>query len=201
MNAAGWYSSPIFSSQDSLIWKKLSWIADTPANTSARVFFRSRDDLHYGEDEYVPWRETQNGQTENPPSGKNAQWRVQLQGTEDASPVVFDLIGEYDLVVGVAFSPTPTPSTFKLAPLYPNPARLQVTLAYQLPTLSAPTITLYNVLGQQLNEWRLPQQTAGKHRFRWNGDNKYGARVANGIYFIKLEASHFRAIRKVVLVQ
>jgi len=201
MNTSGWYNSPIYKNQDTLTWKKLSWLSDIPANTSASVFFRCGDNLRNGEDKYIPWQQVQNGQTENMPAGKNAQWRVELEGTQDVSPVVYDLIGEYDSTVGVSSPPNATPYTFKLEPVYPNPAKFQVTIEYELPGPLKTTISVFNILGQRINQWELTRQTAGRHTFHWKGDNMLGAKVANGIYFIKLDTKFNHAIRKIVYMQ
>lgn len=201
LNASGFYNSPVFLNEDTLTWKKLSWLDDVPDNTSVKVFFRCKDNLRNEDDKYIPWLQIENGQTENLPAGKRAQWRVELTGTESISPIVYDLIGDYDRKTGLAETDNSIPYTCKLDPVYPNPANSRVTIAYELAAPAKATIAIYNILGQRINQWQLAQQPAGGHTWHWNGETGLGSRAASGIYFITLEANSFRATRKVLLMQ
>ncbi len=201
LNASGFYNSPVFLNEDTLTWKKLSWLDDVPDNTSVKVFFRCKDNLRNEDDKYIPWLQIENGQTENLPAGKRAQWRVELTGTESISPIVYDLIGDYDRKTGLAETDNSIPYTYKLDPVYPNPANSRVTIAYELAAPAKATIAIYNILGQRINQWQLAQQPAGGHTWHWNGETGLGSRAASGIYFITLEANSFRATRKVLLMQ
>ena len=201
MNTDGWYVSPIFGiNQDTLVWKKLSWAADTPTGTSLRIFFRAANNRYDPLNSYIPWQEIVNGQTENRPVGRGAQWRVELHGTTDASPIVWDLIGEYSIRVGVERTSTLPPLSFNLLPNYPNPIQEHTNIVYELPTAMEPTITLYNLLGQKIREWRFSRQPAGRHSFTWSGDDPNGGRVTNGIYFLKLTGGNQQMLRKVAIV-
>ncbi|HPG39981.1 MAG TPA: T9SS type A sorting domain-containing protein [bacterium] len=201
MNTNGWYNSPVFLNEDTLTWKKLSWLDDAPENTSVKVFFRCKDNLWNEDDKYIPWQQIENGQTENLPAGKRAQWRVELTGTESVSPIVYDLIGEYERKTGIEKTTDAVPYSYRLDPVYPNPANSRVTIAYELAAPAKTTIAIYNILGQRINQWQLTQQPAGRHTWHWNGETGLGARAASGLYFITLEANSFRATRKVVLMQ
>ncbi|GEM_PF-2327753 len=201
LNTSGFYNSPVFLNEDTLIWKKLSWLNDVPDNTSVKVFFRCKDNLWNEDDKYIPWQQIENGQTENLPAGKRAQWRVELTGTESVSPIVYDLIGEYERKTGIEKTTDAVPYSYRLDPVYPNPANNRVTISYELAAPAKATIAIYNILGQRINQWQLAQEPAGRHTWHWNGETMFGARVASGIYFITLEANSFRATRKVVLMQ
>jgi len=201
MNTSGWYNSPIFHNTDSLIWKKLTWIANSSENAKEKVFFRCKDYIINDQNEEIPWQQIVNGQTENLPAGKRAQWRVELTGTESVSPIVYDLIGEYERKTGIEKTTDAVPYSYRLDPVYPNPANSRVTIAYELAAPAKTTIAIYNILGQRINQWQLTQQPAGRHTWHWNGETGLGARAASGLYFITLEANSFRATRKVVLMQ
>ncbi len=197
----GWYSSPVFRNKDTLVWKKLSWIANTPSGTSSDVSFRCSNNLYNPLDEYIPWQKAANGQTVNLPRGLDAQWRVDFFGTDSTSPLLLDLIGEYDRIEGVDGNGITTFFTFRLFPIYPNPVNSMTTIRYEIPQRLEPTLILYNIMGQEINRWNLPEQTAGRHSLVWDGTNNSGIQVSSGIYFFKFQTSSFKAIQKITILR
>jgi hypothetical protein len=201
LSSEGWYVSPIFRGSDSLAWRKVSWDAETPPGTEVRVFFRADDRLNSPLDPYIPWQPVDNGQTESLPKGNRAQWRVELRGTAEATPIVYDLVAEYERTVPVLDRPSNPPLTFDLLPSFPNPTRSSTTIVYELPAAVAPTITIYNVRGQTVRQWSLPRQAAGRHRVTWDGRRDDGTRVPSGIYFVKLVAGEQALIQRLLLLR
>ncbi|PSQ95550.1 MAG: hypothetical protein BRD55_09940 [Bacteroidetes bacterium SW_9_63_38] len=84
---------------------------------------------------------------------------------------------------------------------YPNPFDEQTTLEYTLREERPVTIEIYNVLGQRVRTLVDAKKTAGLHRARWDGTNRYGDRVGSGVYFHRIEAGSFTASKKMVLVR
>ncbi len=80
------------------------------------------------------------------------------------------------------------PETYVLQQNYPNPFNPTTQIRYGLPQQSRVTLTIYNVVGQEVLRLVDGEQSAGFHSFLWNGTNASGASVASGIYFYKLEA-------------
>ena len=103
--------------------------------------------------------------------------------------------------VETPWPPGSLPQEYALYQNYPNPFNASTVIAFDLPYNSHVTITVYNVLGQQVTtlvDGRLP---AGNHRVTWNGTSSSGTSVASGIYYYRLRADGFTATRKMILVK
>ncbi len=88
------------------------------------------------------------------------------------------------------------PAAFALQNAWPNPARGQVNFSYQLPQAARVEIRVYNVLGHEVKHFLLGVQGAGQHSVRWNDD-----RIAEGVYFVRLQAGEHQATRKFIVVK
>ncbi len=92
-------------------------------------------------------------------------------------------------VVGVASGSDEIPDRFDLAQNYPNPFNPSTTIRYSLPTQSAVSLTIYNVLGQKVASLVDEVKPAGVFEVVWNGRNEFGSQIASGVYFYRLEAT------------
>jgi len=81
------------------------------------------------------------------------------------------------------------PTSFILDQNYPNPFNPTTQIRYGLPRQSRITMTIYNVLGQEIAQLYEGEQTAGFHTLFWNGLNGAGVAASSGIYLYRLEAS------------
>ena len=85
---------------------------------------------------------------------------------------------------------------------YPNPFRGETTIGYTLGTAQKVTLEIYDVLGRRVRtlvEGR--EQEAGPHQVRWEGENRYGAPVGSGVYFVRIRAEGITETQKMVLVR
>ncbi len=80
--------------------------------------------------------------------------------------------------------------------VYPNPFTNTTRIAYQLSNVSNIKITLTDILGKELVLYNNPEQTAGKHEVMVNAAELH---LAQGMYFVKLEAGKSRNFVKVVV--
>jgi flagellar hook assembly protein FlgD len=100
-----------------------------------------------------------------------------------------------------------TPTAFALDQNYPNPFNPTTTLRYALPKDARVNITIYNILGLQIATLRDEVQSMGSHDIVWNGRNDFGAAVASGTYFYRIDARPadgspaFTNIKKMVLLK
>lgn len=91
-----------------------------------------------------------------------------------------------------------------LSPAYPNPFNPETTIRF---TLSAPSIielTIYNSLGQRINNFKAisgKRLNAGEHQLRWNGTDEFGAVVESGVYFLNLRGPNVSLTEKLVLLK
>ena len=63
------------------------------------------------------------------------------------------------------------------------------------------TIKIYNILGEEVATLIDGLQSAGTHILHWNGQDKSGQVVANGVYWIRMQAGQFVSKRKVVMLR
>jgi hypothetical protein len=87
------------------------------------------------------------------------------------------------------------PSNFAVAQNYPNPFNPTTTVGFSLPVNSDVTLTIYNVNGQKVTEFKDTFE-AGEHSFEWDA-----AASASGVYFYRLTAGDFSAVKKMVLLK
>ena len=93
------------------------------------------------------------------------------------------------------------PTGFQLLPPYPNPFNPVTTIRYQLPTASNIRMTVYDILGREVNVLVHEYKNSGIHTLQWNGTNRFGQPIASGAYFVIMEALNFNQIQKVILIK
>ncbi len=84
---------------------------------------------------------------------------------------------------------------------YPNPFHLSTTVQYSIPALSHVEIKVYNSAGQFIRLLKYELMPAGNHNLQWDGRDKLGYRVANGLYFYEIKAGSKRLINKMLLLK
>jgi len=101
-----------------------------------------------------------------------------------------------------ALNPTAAlPDRFALAQNFPNPFNPLTTISYQTPQSATVSLAIYNLFGQKVRTLVSTQQPANYYSVIWNGTNDAGQSVASGIYFYRLEAGDFQAVRKMVFLK
>jgi hypothetical protein len=93
------------------------------------------------------------------------------------------------------------PSAYVLSQNYPNPFNLTTKIDYTLPRQAAVSLTIYNILGQNIRHWRFEYQPAGTYSIDWDGNNDWGSEVSSGIYFMQMKTDDFSDSRKMVLLK
>lgn len=82
------------------------------------------------------------------------------------------------------------PSQFILSQNYPNPFVLNLhestTIHFSLAQRGDVSIHIYNLHGELVRRFVPGILSAGEFRFQWNGKDKFGERLASGIYFFRL---------------
>jgi hypothetical protein len=90
---------------------------------------------------------------------------------------------------------------FKLGQAYPNPAKNQTTISYQLPVRANMELIVYNVLGQKVKTLVNGSQNPGWHSATWNGRDNSGRKVSSGIYLYRLTTGSGTAVKKLVVIR
>ncbi|MCK5738064.1 carboxypeptidase regulatory-like domain-containing protein, partial [bacterium] len=95
---------------------------------------------------------------------------------------------------------------FGLSQNYPNPFNPETTVSYQLPVSATVSLSIFNLLGQEIRSLMEQSQVAGVHAVKWDGRNNAGLQVPSGLYFYRLRAvdaggNKFQQIRKMTLMK
>jgi hypothetical protein len=93
------------------------------------------------------------------------------------------------------------PDQFALQPNYPNPFNPETILSYDLPQSTRVQLMVFDLLGQQVRVLVDEEKAAGRYQAVWDGRDRHGQPVASGIYFCRLEAGSFRAIRRMAVIR
>ena len=93
------------------------------------------------------------------------------------------------------------PSSFALCQNLPNPFNPETQIQVDLPKSCEVSLVIYDVLGREIVQLMTGEQAAGQYRVLWDGRDRYGRQVTSGVYFYRIEAGEFVAVRKMLLVR
>ena len=87
---------------------------------------------------------------------------------------------------------------------YPNPFNPETWIPYLLAEPAEVTIQIYSVTGPLVRIIHIGQQDSGEYvnksgSAHWDGRNDAGERVTSGVYFYRIQAGDFTAMRKLVV--
>lgn len=93
------------------------------------------------------------------------------------------------------------PTSYALFQNYPNPFNASTSISYSIQKRTHVSLQIYDILGQEVvtlvNVERLP----GAYTVTWNGTTSTGNPAASGVYFFRLKAGNFEAIKKMALIK
>ncbi|MBN1783166.1 T9SS type A sorting domain-containing protein [bacterium] len=92
------------------------------------------------------------------------------------------------------------PAKYDLYQNHPNPFNPETTLRYDLPVASDVHVLICDMLGKIVYENR-ERQDAGQYRIRWRAMDGTGRLLPSGVYFCRMEAGEYTAVRKMVVVR
>jgi arabinogalactan endo-1,4-beta-galactosidase len=84
---------------------------------------------------------------------------------------------------------------------YPNPFNSFTTLRYDLPEDSFVDVTVYDMLGNVVNNLVNTNQSSGYKSVQWNATNNQGEPVSAGVYLYKIQAGDFVDTKKMILLK
>ena len=87
-------------------------------------------------------------------------------------------------------------SEYQLSQNYPNPFNPTTKITYQIPDAGFVTIKIYDILGREVATIVNSEKLTGKYDVSFNATN-----LTSGIYFYKLQAGNFTAIKKLMLLK
>ena len=84
---------------------------------------------------------------------------------------------------------------------YPNPFNPITTLQYDLINDEFVNITIYDMLGNVINNLVQDNQNSGKNSVQWNATNNQGEPVSTGVYLYKIQAGNLVNTKKMILLR
>ena len=100
------------------------------------------------------------------------------------------------LQVGIPGHNASLPYRMTLKQNYPNPFNARTTIEFELAIPAITVISVYDILGRQVDSWELGELQAGTHRFIWDSRD-----LPSGVYFYRVDAGIFKATKKMVLLK
>ena len=93
------------------------------------------------------------------------------------------------------------PKYFSLHQNYPNPFNPTTTLRYDLNKGGLVNVTIYDMLGNAINQLVNEVQNSGYKSIQWNATNNQGEPVSAGVYLYKIQAGDFVDTKKMILLK
>lgn len=181
-----------------------------PERIYAASWFKTSDPqpliVHISDDEGESWREVHEGTARF-----GGVWDLLHvnEGMIDRLYLGLNKGGVYEFVTDLTTVVDTDPvivSTFKLEQNYPNPFWSEATsrsagnretvISFSLPVTGLATLKIYDALGREVATLANGVMPAGEHRIRWRSNG-----LASGVYFYRLQAGNFAAIKKMIILQ
>ncbi len=112
------------------------------------------------------------------------------------------------IITGVRGVQAGIPRSYGLQQNYPNPFNPSTTIRYELPAESRVTVSVFNVLGQEVFRLVDEIQSPGYKSIVWNSGGRDGKILPTGIYFYRMKARStadarrsFEQVRKMILIR
>ena len=114
-----------------------------------------------------------------------------------ATPILRSVSISYELIVGIDDqAELLTPTAYALGQNYPNPFNVRTFIEFSLPEAGQVIIRAYDITGREVGTILDSYQQAGYHTVNWDA-----AELASGMYFYKLTAGDYNAVKRLVLVK
>ena len=88
------------------------------------------------------------------------------------------------------------PSSVHLYQNYPNPFNPTTTIEFDIPYDAHSSLTIYNIVGQQVDELFNDFKKEGNYNIIWNAGH-----LPSGIYFYRLQCGNSSLSKKLVLIK
>jgi hypothetical protein len=106
------------------------------------------------------------------------------------------------VAAGSGIEEAKTPKVFFVKQNYPNPFNQQTVIRYGCPEESKVCIQVFDCLGRIVITLVNKKIKAGYHEVTWDGTNKSGKKVANAVYFYRMQTDKdFKETRKMILLK
>ena len=114
-------------------------------------------------------------------------------------------VGEATVVISGSGAPgAEIPRGFQpLGNNHPNPFNPSTTIAYSVPgeTVGKVVLAVYDIRGRRVRQLVNSVHAPGQYRVAWEGTDSRGRALPSGVYFCRMSAPGFSAVRKMVLLK
>ncbi|GAG37206.1 unnamed protein product, partial [marine sediment metagenome] len=93
------------------------------------------------------------------------------------------------------------PNEFVLEQNYPNPFNPETKIVYHIPAMTRVSITIYNLLGQEVRTLIDKAHSEGNYEVIWDSRNNLGHPVSSGIYIYQLKAENFVTSKRMIVIR
>jgi hypothetical protein len=100
------------------------------------------------------------------------------------------------LITGAAENQNNIPKEFALAQNYPNPFNPTTVISYELPKASSVRLVIYDMLGREVKTLVNDFKQAGSYNVSFDASS-----LASGVYFYRINAGDFTAVKKMMLIK
>ena len=87
-------------------------------------------------------------------------------------------------------------NSFILYQNYPNPFNPSTTIKFDIPKISNVTLTIYNIIGEEVAILVSDRLPAGSYSYKWNASG-----FASGVYLYRLQAGNYVETKKMMLMR
>ncbi len=117
---------------------------------------------------------------------------ILFAGVSSNTPGVF----EYNCLGAVSGNNNNTPTEFSLNQNYPNPFNPVTVINYQLPKYSIVKLSVYDILGREVEVLVNEYQAAGSYDVKFDG-----TKLTSGVYFYTLKTEKFTDTKRMLLIK
>lgn len=118
---------------------------------------------------------------------------------ESGSEVLRQALLDLGEVTGISENNEPNSEAFagySLSANYPNPFNPQTTISFQIPNKQYVRLTVFDMLGREVQVLVNEEKSAGIHSIQFDGNG-----MSSGIYVYRIEAGQYRQSRKMLLMK
>ena len=94
-----------------------------------------------------------------------------------------------------------TPNEFTLSQNYPNPFNPITDISFTMDKASDVSLTIFNMMGQQVKVIENAYLEAGSHTYKWDGRDQLGQSVSTGVYLYTLTDGQQSMTKKMALMK
>jgi hypothetical protein len=99
------------------------------------------------------------------------------------------------------FAATSDSKSILLGQNYPNPFNPTTRIAYQLNKAAQVRLSVYDIMGREVNRLVDRYQPAGSYSMEWSSNTTSGQKLSSGIYFARISTDNETATRKMIMTK